>query len=534
MSVFNQARGLLEKWRAKPVPKSTAAIRQDAYDRDVFDDILTKAPKVKQLVKDIGKEWDYAEDLMADIFADMWQGDPLLRSKQEVVESRRPNQEVLQHFRNTPEREQLRPHTMHDEYGTAMAVSSVGGTLKETLKDKQAEKEAAKQAQEQAQRAREQAQQAVQALEEGCGQPGPGQGATPEEVAAHEAAMQALLDAAQQADQALTEAEQRAQQATQALTDPLRQAVGQALKEEVKRAEEEAQLCQSFGAEDGALQRMSFEERTALMNRLHASRLAQFADEIGRLRIAFSGQRMRRVTQAREEAYSVELSGDLARVLPSELLKLVTHPMLKTKFALDLANRRMLSRKYRGKEKLGKGSIIAVVDCSGSMGASMGGKMTREAWAKAICLSLLDNASRQGRDMEVILFSSSSQQVRFSFPNGRSNIETVIDMTEHFFGGGTSYEQPLRQAMNLLVEKYNKDGKPKADVVFITDDAGQVSPAFTRAWLDAKERLQFRVFGIALGAHNSTSGVLSTVSDNVRLIADMVDPDQMSDIFASV
>jgi uncharacterized protein with von Willebrand factor type A (vWA) domain len=536
--MFNSARGLLEKWKQRPDPQATSTVKQDAYDRDVFNDIRAMAPKVDKLVKDLSKDWDYAEDLMADIFTDLWQGDPRMRDKQDVLENRRANHEVLGHFRDTPEREQLRPLTMHDEYGTAMACVGAGAAIQESLTDLTAEKERAKEAAEAAKEAREKAKEAMDALD-GCFpggfQPGPGgedPTLTPEQAEA--------LAAAQAADEALTAAEAGQERATQHLTDQLKQPVSQALKDAKDAAEEDEALCRAFGAADGEIKRMDFEERAALMKRLHESRLARFSAEIGRMRISLSGERMRRVTQARDEAYSVELSGDLSRVLTSELVKLVTNPMLKTKFTLDLANRRLLSRKYRGKERLGKGAIIALVDCSGSMDRPLHydpnqpDGMTCEAWAKGICLSLLDSAMRQKRDMEVILFSSRSQQIRFSFPQGKASISTVLEMTEHFYCGGTNFEQPLDMALQLLISDYNRNGKPKADLVFMTDDGGSVSPEFTHRWLDAKERLQFRTFGMAIGAGVSTDGVLTTISDNVRSITDLMDTTAVADIFRTV
>jgi uncharacterized protein with von Willebrand factor type A (vWA) domain len=561
MSLATSASALLSKWRSKPASPAKDVIKQDTYDREMFDGLRAKAPKLDTLIKDLSREWDYAEDLMADVFADLWQGDPQLRDKTAVDASRRANHEVVQHFRNTPEREQLRPHTMHDEYGTAMACTGAGSAVKDQMAQMQAERERMRQAQEAAQQAQDQAglkvDQIQQAIDQICGGPGGelvppdfpggpvnvqvggGGGGAPgpklELTPEQQAQIEQMMAEAQAADQAAQQAQQAADQATQDLTKQLQQTVQKAVKEQVEQAEEDQALCAAYGTQPGELQRMSFEERAALMQRLRESRLAKFSKEIGRMRLALSGERMRRVTQAREEAYSVELSGDMTRVLTSEFARMV-EPDLFERFQVDLAQRRLLSRKYRGKEKLGKGAIIYVLDCSGSMEAPLtytdgGESMTREAWGKAVGLALLDSAVRQKRDMEVILFSSGREQKRFSFPKGTVDIATVLEMTEHFFGGGTEFERPLTMALEILKDQYNKDGKPKADIVFATDAAGRVSEEFMREWLAAKERLQFRCFGIALDA--PTDGMLSALSDNVRQIGDLC-ADEVADIFRSV
>jgi uncharacterized protein with von Willebrand factor type A (vWA) domain len=179
--------------------------------------------------------------------------------------------------------------------------------------------------------------------------------------------------------------------------------------------------------------------------------------------------------------------------------------------------------------------VIVVCDESGSMqfGQLAGGSC--EAWSKALALSMCDQARQKGRDFHYIGFSSGKQQWLKSFPGGKTTIDGVIDMTEHFFDGGTHYEAPLRQALRLIEDSYDQFNKPRPDIVFITDDEyGSMDEDFMSEWHRVKDKTSVRCFGIALGC--GFSGALKQVSDNVRSLQDVTDSDPrvMADLFRVV
>jgi hypothetical protein len=63
------------------------------------------------------------------------------------------------------------------------------------------------------------------------------------------------------------------------------------------------------------------------------------------------------------------MGGDLARILPSEMLRFLD-PLTEDKAMLDLIEGRMLQYEIRGKQKKGKGPIVICIDSSGSMDGS--------------------------------------------------------------------------------------------------------------------------------------------------------------------
>ena len=188
----------------------------------------------------------------------------------------------------------------------------------------------------------------------------------------------------------------------------------------------------------------------------------------------------------------------------------------------------------RGKENQGQGPIICVVDESGSMNATDVAGGTREAWSKALALALCDQAKRRKRDFVYIGFSSHGQQHVIEFPSGHTPVQKVIEMTEHFFGGGTDYEKPLQMALDIMEERFDALGKARPDIVFITDDAyGSMDADFMHEWNRVKDKTSLKCYGIAIGC--DSSGALAAVSDNVREITALVsDPRNMGDIFRTI
>jgi hypothetical protein len=172
----------------------------------------------------------------------------------------------------------------------------------------------------------------------------------------------------------------------------------------------------------------------------------RFANLIGRFRTMATGERARKMVHGTGELVGITLRDDLTRFIPSEAAMLGV-PALRAVFAAKLAEAQLMVYDTRGEELAGKGAIIACIDCSASMEAGVGGRWepTREAWAKACALALLDQArnSRPRRDFAAIFFSSSHQTKLFHFPADQPvAIADVLEMGEHFFDGGTSFTAP--------------------------------------------------------------------------------------------
>src|SRR6185295_8006150 len=126
-----------------------------------------------------------------------------------------------------------------------------------------------------------------------------------------------------------------------------------------------------------------------------------------------------------DDIVGVDLSGDLGRVLPHELMKVTTSP-----FELEalrrLVERQLMSREHNASEPVGKGPIVVVLDESGSMA----GEPIHSA--KAIALALAWIARQQNRWCALVAYSGDSGERLLPLPPGRWNDETLADWLSAF------------------------------------------------------------------------------------------------------
>ncbi len=526
-------------------PTEELSIESDRFDQAYWKDVRHNVKAVDHLITDLSRKHDYVEPFMEDFFQAAYKADPKLRDEAEMKPTHVPNRMMIDTVQSMPQFQQLRTNTRGDEYGTAMALLSMESTLREVQQQTKQAQEAAKE-QEKAQQEAEAAAQAAQTACQGIpgldpnaqgptpdpnGQPGgPGNGNAMGQA-------QAAIDAAVAAQQAAQAAAQAATQAAQQAAAGMKQQLKQAIEKAQQEGDEEAALCSAFGVEDGELQRMSFDERRDLAEKLRNNRLAKFHKLLGQFKMVQQAESRRKVMHAAEEVVGVKLGDDLMRLTGGEWINFGLDEM-EDDFWLRYVNRQLAVYDVRGTEQMGQGPVIVVCDESGSMGAEDVAGGSREAWSKALTLALCDQARQKGRDFHYIGFSSSRQQVQFNFPKGVAKITDVIALTEHFFGGGTHYEGPLRSALQLMETHYDDNittSKGKPDIVFITDDEyGSMDPSFMQEWNRVKDKTSLRCFGVAIGC--GFSGALQQVSDNVRSIQELTesDPRSMADVFRTI
>jgi uncharacterized protein with von Willebrand factor type A (vWA) domain len=508
-----------------PAAAHTAAITGDKFDAMTWRDTYAQAAALRELADDLADRHHYAAELLSDVFLAAYKAAPQLRDPSEMDPSRMVNHQVIGSLLSSPELAELRRETVGDPYAAAMAVIAQGPALRRMLEQAEQAQDAADKAAE-ARRAAGEAAAAVAAAVEQAADQADADGNVPDAEA--DAAGQAI-SRAEQAAQAAEDASTAARQALAAAAHGIRSAIRTAAAHAAEQAREEAVLMMAWGVGPGELQRMSFEQRARLAERLRSGRIGQFAELIGRFRRMAAGQRARKTEGAPGELVGITLGDDLGRLIPSEMASLGV-PALRATFAARYAEQRLFVYETRGEDYTGQGAIVACVDCSGSMGQPGPGGVTGEAWAKACALALLDQARAGRRDFAGILFSSVGELATFRFPaNQPARIRDVVDFAELFYGGGTDFAAPLDAAADLLEAEYNAEGRMRGDVVLITDGECRVTEEWMRSWQDRKARLGHRVFGISIGA--DPGPVLDALSDNLRAITDLTTPEAAGDIF---
>ncbi|MFI6543063.1 VWA domain-containing protein [Streptomyces prunicolor] len=520
------------RWLARSAAASgqhTTAVVADRFDRFTWQDTYGQSAGLRDLAEELNQRYDHITDVLTDAFLAAYKVGPRLRERAEMDPSRLVNHQVITSLLDSPEFAELHRETAGDPYAAAMAVLAQAAALRRMLESSRAAQEQAERAKKARQAAEDAATAVGEALQEAADQADQdGTVPSPADDAVHQA-----IEAADAAEAAARQAARAAEQAGTAAAPGVRAAARNAVAKAAGAAREESALMRAWGVGSGELERMPFDQRARLAERLRTGRLAQWAELIGRFRQMADGERARKVENATGELVGVTLGDDLSRVIPSELANLGL-PALRAVFAARYAAGELMLYDSQGEQRTGRGAIIACVDTSHSMYEAGPGGVTREAWAKACALALLDQARDAGRDFVGILFSAADKLKVFRFPADRpADLTQVLDFAETFLGGGTSYQRPLSAAGELLEEEFNDTTRMRGDIVMLTDDDCGVTETWMRGWNEAKHRLGFRVFGLAIGAPRvaEADSVLDALCDNLRSIEDFTDVHAAADLF---
>ncbi|MFZ4151447.1 VWA domain-containing protein [Streptomyces pseudogriseolus] len=521
------------RWLARsaaPTERHTTAVVAGPYDRVAWRDVYAQSAALRELAAQLLTRHAYAPDLLADVFLCAYQAAPRLRERAVMAPSHLLHHQVVAALTQSPDFAALHRDTAGDAYAAALAVLAQSSALRGLLERSREARERSGRADQARQRAEAAAADVGEALRQAAEAAG-GQGEVPAPAVA---AVRRAVEAAEAAEDEARREDGAAAQAMAAAVPGIRSAARTAASAAAEAVRQEAALMRAWGVEAGETERMPFDERARLAERLRSGRLAAWADLIGRFRQMAAGERARRVENATGELVGVTLGDDLSRVIPFELAVLGV-PELRAVFAARYAAGELMLYDSRGEQSTGKGAIVACVDTSHSMYAEGPGGITREAWSKACALALLDQARQAGREFVGILFSAADKLQVFRFPAGRpAPVTDALDFAETFLGGGTDFQRPLGTAAKILEQEFDDASRARGDIVLITDDACEVSENWTRLWNAVKRRLDFRLFGIAIATPDTataTGSVLESLCDNLRTIDDLTDVHTTADLF---
>ena len=217
--------------------------------------------------------------------------------------------------------------------------------------------------------------------------------------------------------------------------------------------------------------------------------LRKMAELFGRMDRDIRFKRSKRIAGGQDEIVDVEFGDNLRRVLPSELA-LLSDPDTEDDFLSRYCTQELLQFSTVGEANAGRGPILMVVDGSGSMQGE------RNIWSRAVAMCLLHIARCEKRDFGCIEFSSSKQLEDWFFPaKAPMDGERVLEMASHFFGGGTSPEQGVSRAAEIMK---SAPQFRKADIILVGDGEASFGPEDERLRVQLTE-LGVRLFGIGIG-----------------------------------
>ncbi len=344
-----------------------------------------------------------------------------------------------------------------------------------------------------------------------------------EENPSLEKAKAALTQEADQAAQQAQDAKEAAQQALDALPAEVQSKLRDLTNALPQRMEQSEQALDDFHSQmgTGSGQTGDAASRLALGERLlRLDKLQRLAKLVGALRHFARSQRNAVMERTGTEVHAIDRGQDLARLLPSEVVAL-RHPARRKLFLRRYLEGDLLQYAIQGKNKGAKGPMVVCVDGSGSMQGD------KELWAKGVCLTLMEIARKQRRHFRAVVFSGRHRDLRVfdllqapdtgQLQGAPVEMDDLIDFAEYFPAGGTDFEGPLNRALELLEEKNLRRG----DIILITDGEAHLSPAWKQSFLETKEELGFKLYGILVDVGQRGKlrpGPLRDIADQITSI----------------
>jgi uncharacterized protein with von Willebrand factor type A (vWA) domain len=203
------------------------------------------------------------------------------------------------------------------------------------------------------------------------------------------------------------------------------------------------------------------------------------------------------------EVYDIGLGNDLSRLLPGELLSLRASPRRKD-FLRRLLGRQLLTYQIAGREC--GGPMVVLVDVSHSMSGE------KELASKALAIALSEVASRRGQPVVAILFGHRSAPLwRLDFQGRPPRRHQIEDLAETFFGGGTDFERPISEAVDLIARR----GEGGGQIVLISDGLCEVDQRWLSRILVMKVRHQVQIISVVVDQEPWSERAPASFSDRI-------------------
>jgi uncharacterized protein with von Willebrand factor type A (vWA) domain len=234
----------------------------------------------------------------------------------------------------------------------------------------------------------------------------------------------------------------------------------------------------------------AFRAASALLDYRNGRKIREIAKLAGRISTVSLKTKRSKVDAPTIEQWSGVTEGkDIAKLLPQELVTL-KHQVIKRDFLKRYADGKILQYEVDPYQPAGKGPIVVCIDESSSMEGE------REIWAKAVALALLKIAQKERRAYALIRFNRNAEEPIYFHPKKRILPSKTMEVFSGFLGGGTSFEEPLKTALNVI--QGHKTYK-RADVIFITDGECVVSEEFKYHFTDIKSKKNISIITVLIG-----------------------------------
>jgi len=286
--------------------------------------------------------------------------------------------------------------------------------------------------------------------------------------------------------------------------------ISAAVSSAIEKAEQAEAVISSWGLEGSNPD--TLKHNAELLNRVkNNEKIRGIAKYLGKYREILSNARKNSFAFGRGDKYDIALGNDFTRAVSSEYAYLAlpeTVPLF-----IQKVQRKGL-KQYRKRERISKGHGDAVI-CLDESDSTKGDPI---AWGKALALTLMEAAHRNGQNCVIIRYSGIGMVEPHYFLLNKFTTEDVLAFADSFLGGGTEFKGPLMKAAEII----ENEGFRSADVVFLTDGECAVDREFADYFRDRRAALNFTVTGIVLdkGVHVSTFS-LEKISDIIYKLSEM-------------
>ena len=506
--------------RKETLGYSYNALEHYDVDIDIYNDIVDQSPVMQQTLEEGEELLPTFKYLHQDIFLSLYKYKARVLPEVDMHISTRMNRGIISNLINTPEYISLRQTCRMDQFNAALGTEIIGreaiDILREAiekLKDLEQKKDAMDRLMEEEEKIDELIEDIgdIDELIEDAKRAGNGSLAaqleqerqTKEQSVATLKAMANKI--AEDCDELIED---------DGLVSEVSTTMGSTLTETGKQVQEVSELCEVWGLGTGENCQVAFQNKKDAIERIRrSSKLHKLTDLVGKFKESAIVEQKKKAKHGAVEIKGVTTGDKIQDTLPSDRMNLC-NDITKGDFYRRMSEHGLLQYSKESNKQKNKGPIIVCVDTSGSMQGD------EEIWSKALTVGILEVAQMQKRDFACIIYSSHADKP-IVIKKDEIAPQKIIDCAERFHNGGTSFEAPLNEALELIKDSTFKN----ADIVFITDGDCYVSDNFSRKFKQIKEDKDFRTLGVLvnMGCGHVSDSSLKEFCDNITLVSDIAD-----------
>jgi uncharacterized protein with von Willebrand factor type A (vWA) domain len=281
----------------------------------------------------------------------------------------------------------------------------------------------------------------------------------------------------------------------------------------------------------------SGEDRTEMINELRNNKnLQEILKRAGRL-YAMMSSLPSPTKEARTEIVDIEFGRDLSRLM-NQPKAYLSSPETEDLFYSKFVDQSLDLKRLSGKEPLGRGNLILLVDESGSMDGA------RNDLARALTCAILIMASKEKRSVSIVGFNNGVTTIHslkkgekrgireMPYPSRADDqkremtkLKMLSELAGKKAGGGTSFDAPFNCGLNM-----NHDAT-RSDFIVITDGYASLSENTIQKVQKARDK-GMRVWIMLMGC--TATPAVEAVSDIVIDIEALQNTDDKDEAIASI